>query len=325
VGRAEERLAFSPADFLLQEARRNIAFSLLAGTAVAGGVWLALRARAAAGDTPPERALALPTFLALALAGTLWLQPFPWPYVHVGALPALALVAAAVAARALATLPARSRWLAWPAAALVVASQALTAVPRLVAKATPEEGAGGLRHQLALLDEVQRVTADDDPVFDLAGLYFRPDGYPAYALSGDLYRLYRAGGLPPMVPALRERGTVAFVYNYRIGWLRGEERRFLQERFAHHASNLFLLGRELRGLPVGVDVPFEVLRRKPFRYDGPANALLVDGQPFTRGDLDRGVHILRLAQAVGDARLILDTPEPRPPRVPPAALYVHFD
>ena len=76
---------------------------------------------------------------------------------------------------------------------------------------------------------------------------------------------------------------------------------------------------------MGVDVPFEVLRTKPFRYDGPPNALLVDGQPFARGDLDRGVHILRLTHAVGDARLILDTPEPRAPRVPPAALYMHFD
>jgi hypothetical protein len=127
------------------------------------------------------------------------------------------------------------------------------------------------------------------------------------------------------VPELRDRGTVAFVYNYRVGWLRGEEQKFLHERFAHYAGNLFLLGRELGGLPAGVDVSFDVLRTKPFRYDGPAGALLVDGQPFARGELERGVHLLRLAHPVGDARLILDVPEPRPPRVPPSPLYVHFD
>lgn len=326
AGRVEERLAFSPVGFLVQEGRRNLCFSVLALVGLASFLTTMLR-RPTRDLGPPDHrdAIALPAMLALTLLGTLWLQPFPWPYVHVGMLPPLAIVGAAAVSRALGRLPVDRRRLAWPLAALLVCLQVATAAPRLLAKASPERGAAGQQQQLALLEEVQRVTAADDPVFDLAGLYFRPDGYPAYALSGDLYRLYRAGGLPPMVPALRERGNVAFVYNYRVGWLRGEERTFLHEHYAHYTGNLFLHGRELSGLPADIDVPFEVLRTKRFRYDGPVSALLVDGQPFTSGELARGVHVLRLRRPLTGARLILDVPGPRPQRLPPATLFLHFD
>jgi hypothetical protein len=331
VGRDEARLAFSPLGFLLQEGQRNVAFWALALFGLAVALAAALRGSPRSTGAPPRDAqlggavCVAAAFLAVALLGSLWLQPFPWPYVHVSVLPPLVVVAAAGLARVLASQPVEQRGLAWPLAALWLFLQLATAAPRLLAKSVPDHGSAGQEHQLALLDEVQRVTAAEDPVFDLAGLYFRPDGYPAYALSGDLFRLYRSGGLPPMVPALRERGTVAFIFNYRVGWLRGEEQAFLHERFAHYAGNLFLLGRELGGLPAGVDVPFEVLRAKRFRYDGPQRALLVNGQPFEAGELARGVHLLRLQHRVDDARLILDAPEPRPSRTPPKTLYVHFD
>ncbi|HUP22874.1 MAG TPA: hypothetical protein VNB06_08025 [Thermoanaerobaculia bacterium] len=323
AGRGEERLAFSPLGFLLQEGRRNLAFSTLAVLGLVAALVVALRAARDPGHR--ARGLVWPVLVATWLLATLWLQPFPWPYVHVTVVPVVAVVAAATLVPFLARARAGLARSGWPVAALVLGLQFLTAGPRLFTKALPENGPTGQEHQLALLEEVQRVTEPDDPVFDLAGLYFRPDGYPAYALSGDLFRLYRSGGLPPMVPSLRERGTVAFVYNYRVGWLRGEEREFLHERFAHYAGNLFLLGRELGTLPAEVDVPFEVLRTKRFRYDGPPLALLVDGQPFERGELARGIHVLRLTRPAVDARLILDTPQPRPPRIAPARLYVHFD
>jgi hypothetical protein len=325
AGRVEERRTFSPLGFLLQEGERNVAFSaiVLLGLSVAVGV--SLRARRGGVATSRDHDLAHATLLAVVSLATLWLQPFPWPYVHVSVLPPLAIVGSALAGRALVSPTVARRRLAWPAVALALCLQAATSAPRLVAKAVPQRGTSGHEHQLATIEEVQRVTNPEDPVFDLAGLYFRPDGYPAYALSGDLYRLYRAGGLPRMVPALRRSGAVAFVYNYRVGWLRGEEQAFLHERFAHHSGNVFLLGRELGALPVGVDVPFEVLRTKRFRYDGPASALLVDGQPFSSGELSRGVHVLRLQRSAAGARLILEVPEPRPPRHPPAPLYVAFD
>jgi hypothetical protein len=318
---SEGRVPFGPWPFLAREGARNLPF--VAAAAVGWATCLILARRRSAGGGR----LLFPALLATAAVASLWLQPFPWPYVHVGALPAVAVVAAAGSLRALALAFAGARLAArpWTAAAVLLLLAGGIAAPRLVEKGRADPGPRGQARQLALLDEVQRSTRPDDPVFDMAGFYFRPDGYPAYALSGDLLALVRAGGLPPLVEELRARQVVALVVNYRVDWLDGPEREFLADRFVHLTDNLFVLGADLGGAPAAVDLPWEALAARGFRWEGPPGALEVDGQPFSRGPLARGAHTLRLRAPVAAGRLILETPGPAPPRRPSSPMYPQFD
>ena len=290
---AQYRGRFSPIPGLLLEGRRNVAFLLLG---IAGVALLAKRRHFAA-------------FLAIALAASLWANPFPWPYVHVAAIPLFAIAGA----YAVGTV---DRAFVAIAMALVM----LTGVPRLLEKSAPSAGL-----QFATLHEIQRVTSKDDRVFDLVGLYFRPDAYPsAYAMSGELIRWYAQGGFPRMAPELRRNACAAVLMNYRTQSLGPEEREFFRGHYAHYWSTLFLAGRDLSREGAGDAIPFEVLKTRTFRYDG-GGAITIDGMPFQRGTLRAGMHTITVARGSADARLITDTPPPVPPRLPPAALYVNFD
>lgn len=175
------------------------------------------------------------------------------------------------------------------------------------------------------LRQVQRATEPEDAVFDLVGLYFRPDGHFSYLMTGQTYARYRRGMLERIPDELRRRRTVAFVYNYRIGWLEGADRQFLQDHFVHYDRNVFLLGTPLVDLGPGEGRDFEVLVGKRFRHDGDGE-ILIDGEPFEEGFLAAGVHRIERVGTVRGDRLIMDSPPPHPwPPRPPGRLYVNFD
>jgi hypothetical protein len=113
------------------------------------------------------------------------------------------------------------------------------------------------------------------------------------------------------------------ILNYRTGALGADERNFIATHYAPYWQNLFLAGLELTGLANGTSLPLEVLKSREFRYDG-AGAISVDGKPFRRGMLTRGVHVLRIDRAA-PSRIIMSTPPPVPAPAPPAGLYVNFD
>jgi hypothetical protein len=293
---AGNRGRFSPLPGLVHESTRNIVFLLLA---IGGIVRLAMRKSFVA-------------FLSIVLIASLWANPFPWPYVHVAVLPVLAVTAAV----AIAALD-RGSGVAVVAALLLVM---VNSVPRLLQKAAPSAGA-----QFATLQEIQRVTTPDDRWFDLAGLYFRPDAYPAaYAMSGELLQWYAHGGFTRMVPELRRRACAGIQFNYRTAALGRDEQAFIAGHYAHYWGNLYLPGAELAHEPRGATRTLEVLKARAFRYDG-GGAITVDGTPFRRGTLAAGSHTIGIIESAAPARLIVDTPTPAPPPTPPVELYVNFD
>jgi hypothetical protein len=303
---AKGRGRFSPLPLILHESLRNPAFVLLAIAGVA--MWLRRR------DSVDREGALFPALLALMLTLSLWGNPFPWPYVHVAVLPVLAVAAGC----ALAALDRGSR----AVVAIGVVAALATSLPRLL-----HDAARGTDAQFALLREVERVTAQDDRLFDLAGLYFRPDAYPAaYAMSGELLGYYARGGFARMVPLLRRNQCAGVMLNYRTAVLGEPERAFLRTHYVHYWRNLYLAGTELSGAPRGATATLEVLKPRVYRYDGDG-AITVDGAPFTRGALSAGAHtviVQRASQA--SARLIVETPLPVPPREAPYAdLYVNFD
>lgn len=311
---ADERATFSPVDFLIHEGGRNIAFFAMALCAAA----IESKAAATPGESDPRRRFALA--LGVGMFASLWGNPFPWPYVHVSVLPPLAVLAATGTLRFANRLDLRrgsrtARWL--PALALLLA--ALTAIPRLAAKSLPAMSA-----QLDTLREVQLSTAPDDRFFDLAGLYFRPDAYPAFSMSADLFRWYTFGRFPPIPETLRENEAVGVILNYRVGWLRPHEREFVSERFVRYSSNVLLLGRDLTRAPVGVDFEFEALKSKRFRFEG-SGALRVDGSLFSEGPLSRGRHRIRVEALTGPGRLILASAPLGVVPAEPVELFVRFD
>lgn len=311
---SRERATFSPVPYLLHEGGRNLVFFAMA----LGAAAVELKAAATPGASSPRRRFTLG--LAVGMFASLWANPFPWPYVHVAVLPPLAVLAASATLRLANGLDARresrmARWL--PGVALLLA--ALTAVPRLAAKSLPAMSA-----QLDTLRAVQRATAPDDRFFDLAGLYFRPDAYPAFAMSADLFRWYTFGRFPPIPETLRENEAVGIILNYRVGWLRPHEKEFVSERFVRYTGNLLLLGRELTNAPIGVDFEFEALKSKPFRFEG-AGAIRVDGAPFLEGPITKGRHRIRVEALAGPGRLILASAPPDAAAAAPVDLYVPFD
>lgn len=313
----ESRVTFAPSGFVLSEGSRNLAFFVVC--IVAAGSELR---RILAHDEGDGRRLFV-LWLALGMFASLWANPFPWPYVHVAVLPPLTVLGAcgvlALLRRSRAsTSPIWRPLVDWATVTLLVLA-ASTAAPRLASKSLPATA-----RQFETLVEIQRVSAPDDRFFDLAGLYFRPDAYPVFAMSGGMFHWYTLGKYPPITRALRENEAVGIVLNYRVAWLRPEERRFVGERFVHYTGNLFLLGRDLNQVPAGVETEFEVLKSKPFRVDGTAR-LKIDGREFCSGVLASGVHKLLLENREGPARLILDTPPPIPAATRPTDLFAPFD
>ena len=321
---SEHRSPFGPAGWLIHEGARNLAFWAVALVGLVVGVTALVRA-ARQQDTDHHPGLAFPALLAWIVFLALWANPFPWPYVHVTVVPPLVILGGAVVGRFLDQRVGRAAAVAVAAGVWLLA--ALGAAPRLITKATPVDGYAGQAHQVAHLLEVDRVLGPHDPVFDLAGLYFRPDGYRAYALSGDLFGWYARGGLPPMVDELIERGNLAVIRNYRSAWLRPWEQRFVDEHYVHHFGNLYLHGRDLGALTPAETISFRVLAARDFRFEG-EGVLTVDGEPFRRGRLAPGEHVLRLDRdpsLVGSpARLVLDVPSPEK-RLAPGPLFLNFD
>jgi hypothetical protein len=263
----------------------------------------------------------------VALLAAVWLaglfaMPFPHPYSHAGGLPPLAVTIAVVVARAVRAKasPGRREAVLALVCGLLLLPTLGTSVPRIVG-----ERAKDASRQLHVLERVQALTEPASPVFDLAGLYFRPDAYPVYLMTGAHHARYRHGDYPRIAPWLREHGLDLFVVNYRVQWLEGEDREFLQSNFVRVEPNLFLSGRDLDGLRAGETRRFEVTRAGDYRFDGDG-ALQVDGRPFTRGRLERGVYALSSADGIARGRLVSARAPARPsePMID-VPLYAGFD
>ena len=310
AGRTQEWL--EPVDalgFILWEAPRNPVFLASALLAVPIGAWWALR----------DPRLRFPVALAVGVVAALWVNPFPFPYLHVTVIPAVAIVIGTVLARAI------QRWSAprfhWALAGLWVLAVGAFSVPRLLEKTRPAQHV-----QYDVLEAVEQIVPPGEPVFDLAGLHFRPDPYPVFVMTGHMIMRYRAGGFPSIPDALRESRVAYLIDSYRLRWPwnHADEPRaaevidFIESHYVHLTGNIMVLGAELAA---GETRDFVALREAEFRYDGPG-VLLVDGEPFTRGMLTAGVH--RLESEAG-GRLLLSTPEPWPPRGEVKVLYNNLD
>jgi len=294
--RSQTRGTFGPLLFLGRESARNVAFVALA---LGGLVRIAVR----------RRGPLLVAFLAAFAVVALWLNPFPWPYVHVSFVPLLAIVAAVFVVD---VVP--QRFVAAAAAAAIVAAAA-TAIPRLVAKGAPATSL-----QFATLREIDRLTPRDATAFDLAGLYFRRDAYPVFAMSGDMLLTYSYGAFPRIVPELRRNAVACILYDYRTALLPPDVKEFIGTHFTHYGGNVFLPGTLIGAKPIA----FEALDAKPFRYEG-NGAITVDGAPFTRGVLARGMHRIDVVRASSPSRLVIDAPPPALLGPPSPELFRNFD
>ena len=212
AGRGEDWMqTFGPLTHVLVEGQWNLLFLLSAVVVLPLSAW---RARL-------EPRLRFPTALAWTLVIALWLNPFPFPYLHVTVIPAVGILLGVAVARAIErrTPPAHH----WGLALAWIALAALFSVPRLW-----DQVRRGQDFQLDTLREVQRITDPDDTVWDLTGFYFRPDAYPVFVMTAHMVSRYFHGGFPSIPDALREAGTPVIMHNYRLVWF--EESRDLHER-----------------------------------------------------------------------------------------------
>lgn len=308
--------AFSPGRFLLADAGRNVFFYVSSLAAAACITVLTVLRR------PEARPLWFPAGLAFTGLAFLWLNPFPFPYNFVAVLPSHAVLAGVVWGLAAKGLSLRTRF--EPAVPLIVglclAHAAFPTASRRFGKSLE-----GNAHQLATLRTVQRLTAPDDRVYDVAGLHFRPDPYPIYAMTGVGIQKYRLGIFPPIVPALRQNEVVACIENYRMRALPDEERQFIRDHFVRYDKWVMVQGTVVRDLRPGRTLSYEVLKEKPFRYFGHGQ-LLVDGSPFEAGVLTRGLHVLEAATPIERGLLRMDVPPPlEAESFLDRALFEHFD
>ncbi len=314
---AEHRDTFSPWKYIESESRRNVTFLIfgIAGTLrglldlLAPSKWL--YAQRSPFPISAARPFAFPAFFTLIMIASLWLNPFPWPYVHPAPALALAMMGGALIGGILVQrFKSPTAWQAMLGASLALAMAALISAPRLIEKSEHRGDPNSTGYQLFIIKELSRITKPDDAVFDLVGFYFRPDAYPAYSLSKDLVGWYKDGAYPRMIPTLRQNETVAFVHTYRKKWLPAEEREFLRTHFIRYFANIYILGTDVSNCEPGKDYYFEVLKTKPFRYEG-SGEMTINGQPFTHGILGKGRHIVQVRDQ-GTGRLIMDTPSPKP-------------
>ena len=319
---AEHRDTFSPWGYLKSESERNIPFVIFGILGSLRGLldllapseWLSKQRSPF--PIPEGRPFAFPTFFTLITIASLWLNPFPWPYVHPAPALALAMMAGALLGGMMAQrFKSPFSWQALLGACMTLAIAALVSSPRLIEKSQHRADPNSTGFQMFVIKELSRITEPDDAVFDLVGFYFRPDAYPAYSLSKDLVGWYKEGAYPRMIPTLRENEVVAFVHTYRKKWLPEEELDFLKHRFIRYFGNIFILGTDVSNCKPDQEYVFEVLKTKPFVYEGPGE-LTVNGQPFTRGILAKGHHVITVKNNEGQGRLIMDTPPPKPPFPP---------
>ena len=307
---------FTPWEYLLRDAGRNVFFYASFFMAVVCVAVLAILRRPQAGP------LSFPVVLAFAGLVFLRLNPFPFPYNFVAVLPTCAVLGGAIWGLLAAQLS-RSGSRALTVASLVGLCIALAALPP--ADRRFRKSLVGNDHQLATLRTVSRLTAPNDPVFDLVGMYFRPDAYPVYTMTGVMMKKYRLGIFPPIIPALLQNEVTVCIDNYRMMWLPEAEKRFLSDHFIRYGRAVLIPGTVIRDLKPGAARRFRVLREKPFRYTGDGS-LLVDGAPFEVGVLMRGVHVLTAAIPISSGVLHLDVPPPERDDVPRAVpLFEHFD
>lgn len=303
VSHSAMRATFGPAGFLIREGARNPVFI----TAVLAGLTLIVIRRR-------DLLTLFTAFPGLAAFGALWLNPFPWPYVHVAVMPLLAVIGSLAP-----LLFTGSRVTSALAVIITIVAIAMSA-PRLLQKAGDSADA-----QFATLREVGRVVSPRSTVFDLAGLYFRPDAYPVYAMSGDMLQSYGNGAFPRIVPELRRNNVACVLYNYRTAVLPPLEKDFIGTHFTHYDGYIFLPGADLSAISDGNQRPFETLAGATYRYDG-AGAITVDGIPFSRGTLAAGIHRIAVIRSSLSSRLIVDTPPPVPTQSEPRApLFGQFD
>lgn len=321
---AATAVRFSALGPLLVEGSRNAAFSLAAIAAAGIVLFRTLRKlRRRPDPTRREHPSPAPTVLLAGvwLAG-LFVMPFPYPYSHAGGLPAVAVtIAVATAAILRARVSPRRRSLALAVVSgLFVLAALATSIPRITGERAKDNA-----RQLHVLERVQALTEPASPVFDLAGLYFRPDAYPVYLMTSAHFARYRRGEYPPIAAWLREHGVDLFVVNYRVRWLEGEDRAFLQTHFVRVEPNLFLSGRDLDGLRPGESRRFEVTRAGDYRFDGEGE-LLVEGKPFRAGRLERGIYTLSSREAIARGRLVSARAPARPSGpITDAPLFYGFD
>jgi hypothetical protein len=303
--------------FVQGESARNLAFCVvaLAGWLIGMASWRRGGGRVAG--------LRFTAYLAVVLFASLWLNPFPFPYLHVTILPVFVVLAGVAGARLIAWMGLEPhRPAAWAVVLFLAAAAAVQGMPFIAWR-----GVSFLEHQFATLREVQRVVEPQDAVFDMAGLYFRPDAHRFYFMTGHTLARYRlgeeVGGIPRIPDELRRNEAVAFIVNYRFDWLPPSEQWFLHNHFVHFEGNVFLIGSRLL-LEPGETIDFEVLKGKTFRYDG-EGSILVDGEPFSEGFLDKGTHRITRVERNGRDRLIMAVPSPRRwPPSPPSQLYEFF-
>lgn len=313
VNRAITAAHFGPESFLLRGALRNPLFSCIAILAAAHTAAAVLR------RTPGSHRLRLPLAVAFVSFLSLWLNPFPFPYVHVAVLPSIALLASvAVGSIAAGLAPSSLRAHMLVLACLI--AHGLTSVPRLLGKIV-----AGKDDQMAMLQQINAITEPNETVFDMAGLYFRPDAYPVFVMTSAMVVRYQQGAFPRIIPYLRERAPACIIVNYRSFWLPRSERAFIVQHYVSYVGPLFVPGKSIPALGANQEQEFEVLAPRPFRFEG-TGTLLVDGAPFKRGVLARGVHKLRAETAISQGLLIRDLPPPlirRDKRL--ANIYPSFD
>ena len=314
-GEAKGLPTFGPWRYILSEGKRNLFFLIGAGMSLFLAPLIYFK------DKKRGIAFFFPVYLAVWSLIGLYVNRFPYPYSQVQLIPPFAFLLSCFLAELPKILGKRPPLNAqWATVVLFLILALVTSFPRFFTKILPSN-----QHQYFLMDEVNRITEPDDPVFDLAGLYFRPDAYPVYLMTGSHFARYLVGKFPPIAPAFRENGLVVYLKNYRINWLRGEDRRVLKENFIRYRANIYISGKSLHNLQPGQPLQFEVFKAKNYRYTG-SNTLLVNGEPFTEGRLEKGVHELSCLEPIRDGAIRMITPEPTPePSRQDYPIYVNFD
>jgi len=293
TGRSLTGGEFGAIPYLVREGAHNPVFSLLAAGVLLLSVWGVFRKRL----TPSQVLVTLLAWLSLA---TLWLNPFPFPYLHVTVIPTLALLMTHQTLSLLHKGPGSSSRGPLLVAALVLVAASATSLPRIATRLGNAQGP-----QLSVLSEVQSVTTPDDTVFDLVGLYFRRDAYPVFVMTGAMMTRYYRGDFPPIIPYLESNHPAVMMLNYRTRALPRKDQLFLRSHYVHLDGPIFVLGASLRNLHPSDSTTFELLKTDAYRYQGPSG-ILVDGKEFKTGELRAGRHTVTAAGNIEAGRILLD-------------------
>lgn len=317
--------SFSPMPFLLHEGKRNVLFMISASLGLIGllAAFEPVKKFRAFQATlsDPGSMNQLSWLLAITIwTASLWINPVSYPYYHVAVLPFLALASSWLIVRLGVNIVDKNET-GRIVYALVLSGLILwPAFPRILSKTVDTKS-----YQLKMLREIQSITAEDDSVLDLTGLYFRSDGCWSFFMTGLMLELYRFGFYPPIVPQMISNQTVAVMSNYRTEVLPASELSFIRNHFVHYKGNIFVEGCYLTNATEGSVKECEVLKGRTFRFLGPAHSLEIDGVSFERGPLTEGTHSLKALKPIPKGVLIMDPPGATFPVEPPRPLYVNWD